>query len=339
MIAMKPRSSLYEILGILPDAEDVVVKAAYRSLSQKWHPDKNQDNLDIASARMAEINRAYEVLGDPLRRREYDEELRRTGENNRYNTSSTDDPLEAEPDSHDWQIAMSYFPAIAEHFQYLKRLEHALAFAFREVLLSTKKFNESARLFENARQAFLIRYFGSDRSLQSIAEVLIISGHRKVALEINDVVRVLGDSVPAEKLVAPILARNSLIVKDGKVLTKQEPERQAADNANSSAKKQRRPTAEYFSEALDAIREFKISRVRELVELDNKLLSHTDSSKNSLLVYSVKYRAGTIFQLLVELGANTNTRTADGKSLYDLITTDPHMLDWSRETMLNAIKG
>ena len=31
----------YKILGVLDNAEDIVIKAAYRALAQKYHPDKN----------------------------------------------------------------------------------------------------------------------------------------------------------------------------------------------------------------------------------------------------------------------------------------------------------
>ena len=36
----------YEVLGLLPSAEDVVVKAAYKALAQKFHPDKHKNNKE-----------------------------------------------------------------------------------------------------------------------------------------------------------------------------------------------------------------------------------------------------------------------------------------------------
>jgi hypothetical protein len=61
---------LYEILQVSPLAEAEVVTAAYRRLCQKYHPDRNSD--PSAAARMRDLNAAYEVLGDPERRAEYD---------------------------------------------------------------------------------------------------------------------------------------------------------------------------------------------------------------------------------------------------------------------------
>jgi curved DNA-binding protein CbpA len=330
--------SLYDILGILPDAEEVVIKAAYRSLSQKWHPDKHQGSTAAASERMAEINRAYEVLGDPVRRKAYDDELRKSGESNRFDSTTDADPLEAEPDGHDWQIAASYFPKIVEQFDYLKRLDPALAFAFREVLLSTKKFDQSIQLFESARSAFLSRYFGDDRSIQNTAELLIIWGFRSVAVEINDVVRILGSSVPSEKLIAPILDRNCLAIKDGKVFVRKTTHTSMFHTAESDAAR-KIATKERFKDAVAAIKDFRIASVSDLVSIDKKLLDFADEKGNSLLVYAVLYKAGTIFQFLVESGANVEFRTADGRALAELISSDPHMLEWSKKTMLDAIRS
>lgn len=60
----------YEVLQVSPNAEPTVIKAAYRRLAQSYHPDMTKD--PAASQRMADINEAYEVLSDPVKRSEYD---------------------------------------------------------------------------------------------------------------------------------------------------------------------------------------------------------------------------------------------------------------------------
>lgn len=52
----------YEILGLSEDADEVVVRAAYKALAQKYHPDKWAGDKQFASSRMAEINSAYDNL-------------------------------------------------------------------------------------------------------------------------------------------------------------------------------------------------------------------------------------------------------------------------------------
>ena len=76
MTPMPESSDLYKILQVDPEASPEVIQAAHRLLSEIHHPDRNPAadagaRLD-ASARLAEINRAYEVLSDPQRRDAYD---------------------------------------------------------------------------------------------------------------------------------------------------------------------------------------------------------------------------------------------------------------------------
>jgi len=62
----------YKILGVAKGASEKEIKAAFRKLARKHHPDVNQGNKE-AEARFKEINEAYEVLGDKEKRKRYDE--------------------------------------------------------------------------------------------------------------------------------------------------------------------------------------------------------------------------------------------------------------------------
>ena len=62
----------YKVLGVSRKATQDDVKKAYRKLVLKHHPDRNPDKQEEAAKKTAEINEAYEVLGDPSRRKEYD---------------------------------------------------------------------------------------------------------------------------------------------------------------------------------------------------------------------------------------------------------------------------
>jgi curved DNA-binding protein CbpA len=62
----------YAVLGVNPGAEDIVIRAAYKALAQRYHPDRFQGSKDEAHRRMSELTQAYEVLADPIRRPKYD---------------------------------------------------------------------------------------------------------------------------------------------------------------------------------------------------------------------------------------------------------------------------
>lgn len=68
----------YDTLGLLPTADDVVVKAAYKALAQKHHPDKHKTNKELHTQRMADLNAAFAVLGTKAKRKAYDERLAKT---------------------------------------------------------------------------------------------------------------------------------------------------------------------------------------------------------------------------------------------------------------------
>ena len=68
-------TNYYELLQVSPKADPEIIEAAYRRLALKFHPDHNP--LPQATAKMQALNEAYNILKDPQRRAEYDQELNR----------------------------------------------------------------------------------------------------------------------------------------------------------------------------------------------------------------------------------------------------------------------
>ncbi|CAD5188261.1 unnamed protein product [Musa acuminata subsp. malaccensis] len=66
----KPKD-YYKILEVDYDATEEIIRSNYIRLALKWHPDKKKE--ESATSRFQEINEAYKVLSDPVKRREYDE--------------------------------------------------------------------------------------------------------------------------------------------------------------------------------------------------------------------------------------------------------------------------
>jgi DnaJ-class molecular chaperone len=79
------RLTHYDQLGLTPRASSEDVKKAYFDLTKKFHPDVNPENSE-AMKRFYAITEAYEVLGDPRKRRDYD--LKKFGRSDDVDTVS-----------------------------------------------------------------------------------------------------------------------------------------------------------------------------------------------------------------------------------------------------------
>ncbi|KAL4556472.1 hypothetical protein LXL04_039126 [Taraxacum kok-saghyz] len=66
----KPKD-YYRILEVDYEATEEEIRSNYIRLALKWHPDK-QKGEDSATSKFQEINEAYKVLSDPIRKQEYD---------------------------------------------------------------------------------------------------------------------------------------------------------------------------------------------------------------------------------------------------------------------------
>src|SRR5918997_468596 len=61
----------YDILGVQKSASDADIKKAFRKLAKQYHPDRNADDPK-AKDKFAEVNSAYEILGDEAKRKQFD---------------------------------------------------------------------------------------------------------------------------------------------------------------------------------------------------------------------------------------------------------------------------
>ena len=75
---MADKKNYYEILGVDKKATPEEIKAAYRKLAMKYHPDRNQGD-EAAAEKFKEVNEAHETLSDQQKRAAYDYELEHPG--------------------------------------------------------------------------------------------------------------------------------------------------------------------------------------------------------------------------------------------------------------------
>jgi hypothetical protein len=85
----------YQVLNVSPKATNVEIKSAYRRLARKYHPDVN-DGAETASLEFAKIAKAYEILGNPQERANYDRLILKQ----KYSNSAKNDSLFASKNTH-----------------------------------------------------------------------------------------------------------------------------------------------------------------------------------------------------------------------------------------------
>jgi len=203
---MSSQKDYYATLGVLPSAENVVIKAAYRALAQRYHPDRASINTADTKLRMAEINEAYAVLSDPRLRKEYDHS-RGGGTQSAdayFSEKPEDEPSSSDPLETDWKVAVSFFPDLIELERRLARVSWRLAYAFRAHMLEGKAFQRRHSIAEAAESQFLTTYFGSNSKVLIFARSIISSGHKSAAKALNEAVRVLGTGIDPDVLIRKI---------------------------------------------------------------------------------------------------------------------------------------
>ena len=123
----------YRILGVLDDAEDIVIRAAYKVLAQKYHPDKWKGDKAEATRRMSDINEAYVVLSDTAKRKQYDS----TRDKAEYQEDSEEDEWNNYDSSlvEAWDIGIEFFPELNAEYEKLKRMNLQLANTFKLKLI------------------------------------------------------------------------------------------------------------------------------------------------------------------------------------------------------------
>ncbi|HEY1998159.1 J domain-containing protein [Paraburkholderia sp.] len=65
-------ATLYDKLGVQPNATEDEIKRAYRKAAMRWHPDRNAGSEEAARAAFQDIKDAYGILSDPAQRKVYD---------------------------------------------------------------------------------------------------------------------------------------------------------------------------------------------------------------------------------------------------------------------------
>ncbi|KAL3316925.1 DnaJ subfamily C member 30, mitochondrial [Cichlidogyrus casuarinus] len=91
LAAKSKQADFYKILGLEIDATNKDIKESFYRLSKLYHPDVTSD--EIARTKFQDVARAYETLGNPILRQQYDKGLITRGSQFDLNKLKTDDKI------------------------------------------------------------------------------------------------------------------------------------------------------------------------------------------------------------------------------------------------------
>ena len=211
---MDASKDYYAILGVLPSIEPTALKAVYLALVKKYHPDVFKGSKIEAERITKQLNEAYGVLGDQTKRAEYDA-LRKTktsdgGDFSQENTSEGNDYIDAELEN-DWKFVVEYYPESEKYRKELHDISKSLSVIFQHIILTEKLSDKSAKIADLLKNEYMIFYFGSNKILQNFALKMLHEKKRHIALELNNIIRVLG--TPNDDKILPLI--NKLLNKFG----------------------------------------------------------------------------------------------------------------------------
>lgn len=192
----------YKTLGVTPNAEDVVIRAAHKALTQHYNLDGWKGDKLEANRMLFELNEALVVLTDSEKRKLFDDS--RANESQPSESSLAKVEFSVDQISKDWQVACQFNPELIEISNELTSLSGELSLAFKIALLESRRFDDCYRLAKKIEQEYLQKLFGKNEDVQRFGHDLLKEGLSDAAIELNDIVRVMGDSIDAPSVIDSI---------------------------------------------------------------------------------------------------------------------------------------
>ena len=189
----------YRVLGVLRNAEEIVIKAAYKALAQKYHPDRVPDHeKDSATQKMMEINEAKDVLLDARKRSDYnkkydDQNVDRQSYGSEF--KEQDQFSETSLKDDDWNTAVSYYPDLKNIIKELSLISTNLTNLYKNYMLESRQYDERHKIREIIENDYLTRFYGDDEKTRSYVKNLLLKNFKHAAIEINKHVLVMGNSI------------------------------------------------------------------------------------------------------------------------------------------------
>ena len=177
-------NNLYEVLGVDEKAEIEVIKAAHKALAKKYHPDTFEGDKKLAEENLKRINAAFDILSDPKKPRQYDNDLRGNKKSSDFDeeedTDFSGDEFGEKVLLEDWSVVVEVYPEAEAVRKRLYKYSPKLGFTFQILTLSQKTAPKATSTGRQLKDEFLSKYFGTNRELKRFVEDLLFNGKRHI---------------------------------------------------------------------------------------------------------------------------------------------------------------
>lgn len=199
---MKNRT-LYEILEVSEDSSADVIKAAYRILASKYHPDKVANGAMFRNKSMSDINEAYRILSNEILKIEYDRKLSIEREiNKKFNSNQIKKDSNHysafrgnQEEIEKWEIAEQYHPELNKISKHLYKISEDLFSKYAKIILEEKKYHSIKSIADHMEIDFLKNNFGISPRAQHFGKKLLLSNFIPAAEKLKLTIRTVDDKV------------------------------------------------------------------------------------------------------------------------------------------------
>jgi curved DNA-binding protein CbpA len=167
----------FAVLGVTPQADPTVLKAAYRALAKKYHPDRQPDCDGVAKEKFQELQEAYELLSDEQRLSRYLLSRTRLQEQRAASSAREQRPSVCLQLDDRWDHLVREYPELGRHHARFCLVSQKLGRQFKLIILGTQNHACFSRIATRMERRFYRRYFTYHRDLQVLARRL--AGKRK----------------------------------------------------------------------------------------------------------------------------------------------------------------
>lgn len=173
-----PAKDYFAVLGVSPEADPTVVKAAYRALAKKYHPDRHPNADEHVTLKFHELQEAYDLINDEHRLKTY-LRLRSRAQHKKADFYARQHRPSVHLQLDDrWDHLIREYPKLGQHHARFCFMSQKLGRDFKLIVLGTLKPAKFDKIARRMERKFYRQHFSLHRDVQRLASRLALRRRR-----------------------------------------------------------------------------------------------------------------------------------------------------------------